>query len=78
MGIGEFDMRHVPALQMADILAWSINAAHGHRIVADWQAAILDIPRDRDWLDEERLKRMDPQTLDKVKQLKLPTRRAMR
>jgi hypothetical protein len=74
---GEVDMRHVPALQMADLFAWCVS----HRNKGDmhgWQRRLLNFPRGDEWLDYKELIKPHQSTVGFVKEWKLPRRRATR
>jgi hypothetical protein len=77
--LGESDMRHVPALQAADVLAWSVNHAYEEEAIRfDWQERILFIDREKDLFDYDRLQEPIIEMIDTVEPWKLPKRRASR
>lgn len=76
--LGESDMREVPALQAADLLAWSVNHKYTDGVTRDWQKRILAIDRDEEWFDHRRLLRPHREGLDIVRAWKLPRRRPFR
>jgi hypothetical protein len=76
---GESDMRLVPALQAADLLAWSVNHAYEEDTVSHkWQQRILDIDRERECFDYEYLRTASREAMSTVKSWNLPTRRSPR
>jgi hypothetical protein len=77
--VGQVDSRNVPALQAADLLAWSVNRAHEDNAIRYyWQERVLNVPRSKDWLDEERLSKPNLEAMAVLKQLRLPVRKKMR
>jgi len=42
-------MRHVPALQMADLFAWCTSHKTAARF--SWHKALLDLPTMNEWID---------------------------
>jgi hypothetical protein len=76
--IGEADMRHVPALQMADLFAWCIS--HKNRTPRHkWQNRILAYSKwIDDWLDYDQLVKIIPGVSDLVKSWNLPPRKPTR
>ena len=76
--IGESDMREVPALQVADLLAWAVNSWHrDKRVTHDWQRRLLAIDREREVFDYARLCKPNLDNLKVVKSWKLPTRKKL-
>jgi len=73
--VGEVNMKVVPAVQMADLLAWSINARYEGSIRGDWQRRLLNVPRESQWLDELALRSPRVDHLETLLALKLPNRR---
>jgi hypothetical protein len=77
--VGEGDMRDIPGLQAADLLAWSINHDHeenGPRY--EWQRRLLMIDRDKELFDFSKLSKPQRQVIDLVKTWKLPRRKPTR
>lgn len=74
--VDEADMRRLPGLQMADMLAWACNRPHGAgghvELCADILAARKDDHAD---LGFERLTRPHPERFAAFKKLRLPQRR---
>ncbi len=76
--IGEADMRHVPALQMADLFAWCISHKKSTRRFA-WQNRILAYSKwIDDWLEYGQLVKIIPGISDLVKSWNLPPRKPTR
>ena len=72
-------MREVPALQAADLLAWSVNRAYEDNAVRFyWQDRVLSVPRSKGWFDEERLSTPNLEAMALMKKLRLPARKKMR
>jgi hypothetical protein len=77
--IGESDMRHVPALQIADAFAWALNKSiEENQIRYDWQYQIQLISRDRDILDYVKLSAPIPKSIEKINAWKMPKRKPLR
>jgi hypothetical protein len=74
--VGEANMRKVPGLQAADLLAWSVNHAEQDRkIEYSWQERILNIEREPEIFDYEILRRPLPESINRMKGWRLPRRR---
>jgi hypothetical protein len=77
--LSEVDMRHTPAVQASDVLAWSINHNHTEgRCRFEWQKRMLEIERDGELFDYQRLKKPIKKNIEIVESLKLPKRKPMR
>jgi hypothetical protein len=64
--VGEANMRKVPGLQAADLLAWSVNHAEQDRkIEYSWQERILNIEREPEIFE----------SINRMKGWRLPRRR---
>ena len=74
--LGESNMRDVPALQAADVLAWSVN--HQSGVMREWQQRLLAIDRDQQWLDYASLVKAKPEDLEVIAAFGLPHRRPMK
>ena len=75
--IGESDMRAVPALQAADLLAWCVG--HQDNIAFEWQKELLGIDRIQEWLDYSELSKPIAGLSDLVNnRWKFPRRRRTR
>jgi hypothetical protein len=72
--LSEADSRKLPGLQAADLLSWCITRKE--RIAHDWHEKIVKMQRREEWLDYEKLKEPRMESLELVKRLKLPQRRA--
>jgi hypothetical protein len=74
--ISEANMRHVAALQAADLLAWCVNRKYQQgRTEHEWQKRLLAIERDADWFDSKQLANPNLKHMDIVHSWKLPSRR---
>jgi hypothetical protein len=74
--VGEANMRTIPGLQTADLLAWSVNHAEQDRLVRySWQERILNIDREKEILDYEALRKPLAESINCIKGYKLPQRR---
>jgi hypothetical protein len=73
---GASDMRRIPALQAADILAWPVN--HKDQIRGNWQRRLLEIDRDKQWLDYSELMYCDRDIAKSVAAFRLPRRKPMK
>jgi hypothetical protein len=73
--VGCVIMQHTPAIQMADILAWSINAKYLGWIHGEWQTTLLDVDRPFLWLNEAILRHPDKSEIGRWPELGLPKRR---
>src|SRR5690348_2708240 len=79
INIAEADMRHVPALQAADLLAWSINHAHQENTLRfQWQERVVEVERDSYLFDYEELQDASLEKIELVKSWKLPQRKRPR
>lgn len=76
----EANMRIVPALQAADMLAWSAGHRHSlHAKSPDWQRRIIGLNRSYEWLDWEVLSQPINETAEFVtNRWKLPRRKPTR
>jgi hypothetical protein len=78
--IGEVDTRRSPALQAADLIAWSLNrAAADNTFAQEWQRPLLlDIRRDSKFMNEDyfRQERI-AENVKKLNSLNLPKRKPM-
>ena len=72
----EVDMRHVPALQMADLFAWCVS--HKSAVRMSWHKAVLDLSRMDEWIDYKELVKPIPGVATLVASWKLPKRRPTR
>jgi hypothetical protein len=70
----ELDMRDFPALQAADLLAWSVGQDGAARFA--WQQTVLDITRAKEVLEYEVLRSPDPITMNFVRYCNFPKRAA--
>jgi len=73
--VGCVRMQSTPAIQLADILAWSINAKYQGWIHGEWQAALLDVDRPFLWLNEAILRHPEKSEIGRWSELGLPKRR---
>jgi hypothetical protein len=74
--VGESDMREVPALQAADLFAWTVNRQiESGKVQEDWQRRLLAIPRQHDFFNYKRLSEPNFRNIEVVKSWKLPVRR---
>jgi hypothetical protein len=74
---GESDMRCVPALQAADLLAYCVGRKNDIRF--GWQRKVVEIERIEEWLDYSELSKPLLDIVDLAKnKWKLPRRRATR
>ncbi|MBZ5609358.1 MAG: hypothetical protein LAP38_13930 [Acidobacteriia bacterium] len=75
---GQTDMRKVPALQAADLLAWTVNRTWEEPAIRyDWQERLYNLSRESEVFDYERLKKPIHEHIRKVKSWNLPRRRSM-
>ena len=72
----EANMRDVPALQAADLMAWSVSRKNDTR--HDWQKRVLAIDRDQQWVDYSTLLTADADALARIESFRLPPRRQMK
>jgi hypothetical protein len=72
----EASMKDTPALQACDLIAWSVS--HWEHVKNEWHRLVLDLPRDGDHFDCERLLKMNPAALFEIDCYKLPPRARMR
>jgi hypothetical protein len=76
---GESDMRDIPGLQAADLLAWSINRQHlDGEAHYGWQSRLLSIDRGQELFDYDRLSIPQREMMLTIKDWKLPRRKASR
>jgi hypothetical protein len=75
----EADMRHVPALQLADLFAWCVSQKNRKRPF-NWQDKVLSLDRGHmwEWLDYAALTHPIPGMTDLMKSWKLPKRKPTR
>jgi hypothetical protein len=74
---GEVDMRVTPALQVADLFAWCVS--HKNALPRyEWQDRLLSHKYMDEWLEYDKLVKPIQQTVDIVKQWKLPSRKPTR
>jgi hypothetical protein len=72
----EVNMREAPALQAADVLAWSVNRKYEEgRVRYGWQKRLLALDRDADVFDYSRLSRPILRNVETVDSWNLPPRR---
>jgi hypothetical protein len=77
VSITEANMRVVPALQMADVFAWSYS--HKKTIANDWQQTLLEHAKwVDDWYDYKAIAKVIPGVADLVRSWKLPPRKPTR
>jgi hypothetical protein len=77
--LGESNMREVPALQAADLFAWSVSHYHQEgKARFDWQKRVLAIKREETYFRHARLLKPILEHIELVKKWKLPRRRAVR
>lgn len=76
--VGPAIMQNTPAIQAADILAWSINAKYAGWIHGDWQTSLLAVDRPYLWLNESILRHPNKAELGRWPDLGLPQRRKLR
>lgn len=75
--IGEADMRRVPALQAADLLAYCVG--HSTDVRFSWQKAVLDRHRFKEWFDYSVLSQIDQDHYDRISlRFKFPRRKPTR
>jgi hypothetical protein len=72
----EASMKDTPALQACDLIAWSVS--HWEHVKNEWHRLVLDLPRDGDHFDCERLLKMNPAALFEIDCYKLPPRASLR
>ena len=70
----ELDMRDFPALQAADLLAWSVGQPGPVRFL--WQQTVLNMTREKEILGYDTLRSPDPITMNFVRYCKFPKRAA--
>ena len=76
--VEQSDMRNVPALQAADLLAWAVNRRHEDGCSRyPWQERLLAIDREKELFDYSRLLRPNREHIGIVKSWKLPRRRPL-
>ena len=76
--IGQSDMRNVPALQVADLFAWSYSHKN-HRPLYDWQKSLLKHRQwVDDWYDYDAMIKPIPGAGDIIKSWRLPKRKPTR
>lgn len=79
VSLAEADMRNVPALQAADLLAWSLNNYWNERkFTRVWQEALLTIERDAMVFDYDKLRNLDMDNLERIQSFNLPRRKQLR
>ena len=72
----EVNMRESPALQAADVLAWSVNHRHEDgKARYGWQKQLLALDRDTDVFDCSRLSEPNLSNVETVNSWRLPPRR---
>ena len=72
--VGESISKETPALQMADLFAWSVNRANQeHR---KWHIQLHDLPWDSMLLDYHHLINPNPLAVERMAKWKLPPRRS--
>ena len=74
--IAEADMVHVPALQMADLLAWCVS--HKRTPARNWQKRLLSLARVDEWLEYNNLIKPIPGVADLIREWKLSPRKPTR
>jgi len=74
----ESDMRSVPGLQAADLIAWSINAKHAYGIQFDWQRKLLRAHGEGQEYRYDRLIHPEESMLERINSWGLPPRRRYR
>jgi hypothetical protein len=72
----QLDMRRVPGLQAADLVAWSVS--HADNLRSEWQIRVLGIPRDNEFIDYPIISKPIRESIERVKEYKLPTRKKLR
>jgi hypothetical protein len=72
----EASMKDTPALQACDLIAWSVG--HREQVKNEWHRMVLDVPRDGDHFDCQRLLKMNLAALFEIDCYKLPPRARMR
>jgi hypothetical protein len=77
MSATDADMRHVPALQVADLFAWCVSHKNKQPYFS-WQKRLLDLDRMDDWISSEHLANPITRTLELAKEWKLPPRKPTR
>ena len=60
---------------MADMLAWSVNAQYKGFIHGGWRYHLLNVKREKMWLDEQTMMNPDPNRLEEFLASSLQTRR---
>lgn len=70
----EADMRDVPALQAADLLAWTINHTYKRGARFDWERRLLAVDRDEETFQYERLISPNMERLAVTRSWRLPKR----
>ena len=77
--LGQSNMRMVPALQAADMLAWAVNREYEEGSARyEWQRSLLAVDRDPGWYDYDRLRNPIHENIDAVNSWRLPSRKPMR
>ena len=74
--VGELDMRQVPALQMADLIAWCVS--HKDSQTHGWQRKLLRFHWLHDHLDFDKMINPIPHVHKLVESWKLPKRKPTR
>jgi len=64
------DMRDVPALQAADLVAWGVG--HRNDVRADWHRHLLDMRTESEMLDDAALSKPDMFAVNFIKHCRLP------
>jgi hypothetical protein len=74
--VGEVDSTVVPAVQAADLLAWSVDSyQEGKRPSGTWQLAMVSIERENLFLGEHALRNPNRDELERLLGLNLPPRK---
>lgn len=73
--VGQVDSKLVPAVQAADLLAWSINAYHVGTRRGGWQLAMVSIPHENLFIGQGSLRNPQKDQLDELLALNLGPRK---
>jgi hypothetical protein len=74
INVSESISREIPALQMADLFAWSVNRANQE--TRQWHIRLHDLPWESRLLDYEHLVNPNPDALKRIASWGLPPRRS--
>jgi hypothetical protein len=74
LNVDESISKHVPALQMADLFAWSINRANQE--TREWHSRLHNLPYESKLLEYKHLINPQQHVLERIASWKLPPRRS--